>query len=247
MTDYSQIGYCTNVHAGADLEATQANLARYAVAVKQLVSPSAPLGVGLWLSANAAERLLRERRVEEFRDWLGDVGLVPYTFDGFPHGDFHQAVVKHRVYHPTWWEPARLEYTLDLIAIQNALLAPDMMGSISTLPIAWSHPTPTHDQLMRAARNLQAVAERLRRLERETGRFICVCLEPEPGCVLQRSRDVVRFFHDYLWRDADTETVRRYIRVCHDVCHAAVMFESQENVFRTYQTAAIDVGKVQVS
>src|SRR5262245_30965832 len=247
MTDYSQIGYCTNVHAGADLESTRANLERYAVAVKERISPRFPMGVGLWLSAGAAERLLRERQAGSFGQWLREVGLVPYTFNGFPHGDFHQTVVKHRVYEPTWWEPARLEYTLDLIAIQHVLLPEGPAGSISTLPVAWGRPAPSHDQLMAAAANLHKVAERLARLERETGRFICLCLEPEPGCVLQLSRDVVRFFHDYLWRDGNTEHVRRYLQVCHDVCHAAVMFETQEEVFRTYQTAAIGVGKVQVS
>lgn len=244
--DFSQLGYCTNVHAGADLETTRANLQRYALAVKAKVSPRAPMGVGLWLSANSAAKLLLDRRVEEFGDWLKQAGLVPYTFNGFPHGDFHQEVVKHRVYFPTWWEPARLEYTLDLIAIQHSLLPPGMHGSISTLPIAWDKPTPTHEQLIQAASQLRKVSERLARLERETGRFICLCLEPEPGCLLQRSTDVVKFFHQYLWAER-AEEVRRYIRVCHDVCHAAVMFEAQDQVFKTYQTAAIEVGKVQVS
>src|SRR5947207_396266 len=194
--DFAQLGYCTNVHAGADLDTTRANLEQYALAVKARVSPRFPMGVGLWLSATAAEKLLRERKVEQFRDWLRQVGLVPYTFNGFPHGDFHQAVVKHRVYEPTWWDPARLDYTLDLVAIQHALLPEAMAGSISTLPIAWGQHAPGHDRLTQAAGQLRKVAERLARLERETGRFICLCLEPEPGCVLQRSRDVVRFFHD---------------------------------------------------
>src|SRR5947207_15441674 len=117
--DFSQIGYCTNVHAGSDLETTRTNLARYAIAVKQRVSPAAPMGVGFWLSAIAAIDLLREQKVSAFGASLREMGLVPYTFNGFPHGDFHQTVVKHRVYHPTWWEPARREYTLDLIAIQH--------------------------------------------------------------------------------------------------------------------------------
>jgi hypothetical protein len=247
MIDFAKTGYCTNVHAGADFESAQANLERFALAVKAKVSPDSPMGVGLWLSATAAERLLLERRVERFGAWLRDVGLVPYTFNGFPQGDFHEEVVKHRVYQPTWWEPERLEYTLDLVAIQHGLLPEGMTGSISTLPIAWGMPAPTHDQLTRAAAHLFRVAERLARLERETGRYICLCIEPEPGCVLQRSRDVVRFVHDYLWCVGSPEIVRRYLKVCHDICHAAVMFESQESVLRTYETAAIGVGKVQVS
>src|SRR5262245_32923717 len=128
--DWSQIGYCTNVHAGADLETTRANLERYALAVKSRVASNELMGVGLWLSAKAAEKRLAERQADKFLDWLQNVVLVPYTFNGFPHGDFHQAVVKHRVYHPTWWESDRLEYTLDLIAIQHLLLPGGIAGSI---------------------------------------------------------------------------------------------------------------------
>ena len=57
------VGYCTNVHAGADLAQTRANLERYALAVKQRVSPDAPMGVGLWLSARSARQLVQERRL----------------------------------------------------------------------------------------------------------------------------------------------------------------------------------------
>ena len=38
-----------------------------------------------------------------------------------------------------------------------------------------------------------------------------------------------------------------HIRVCHDVCHAVVMFEEQRDVLRNYRSAGIGVGKVQVS
>src|SRR4051812_10177109 len=105
------LGYCTNVHAGADLAGTRANLERHALAVKRRVSPNEPMGVGLWLSAVAAQKLLDDGETENFAGWLRDVGLVPFTLNGFPHGDFHQAVVKHRVYEPTWWQKERLTYT----------------------------------------------------------------------------------------------------------------------------------------
>jgi hypothetical protein len=84
-------------------------------------------------------------------------------------------------------------------------------------------------------------------LERDRGRLIHLCLEPEPGCVLQRSTDVVRFFQEHLLRGMDEALIRRYVRVCHDVCHAAVMFEEQRDVLDRYRRAGILVGKVQVS
>jgi hypothetical protein len=240
-------GYCTNVHAGANLEQTRANLERYALAVKRRFSPDAPMGVGLWLAASAARKLVAERRVGEFAAWLAEVGLLPFTLNGFPFGDFHLPVVKHRVYEPTWFEPARAEYTRDLIAILHDLLPAGMAGSISTLPIAWGRPGPSAEQLRAAAVALRGIAGDLARLERETGRLICLCLEPEPGCVLQYSTDVVRFFEDHLLHGPDEAAVRRYLRVCHDVCHAAVMFEEQADVLRRYRTVGLGVGKIQVS
>lgn len=242
-----QIGYCTNVHAGADLETTRANLQQHALAVKQQFVPDAPLGVGLWLSAKSARRLREEGQIEEFAAWLAESGLAPFTFNGFPYGDFHQTVVKHKVYKPTWSEQARVDYTLDLIEILDELLPPGMEGSISTLPLQWGTPTPDADQFSVAAANLRAVAGRLARLEAESGRLIYLCPEPEPGCVMDRAEDVVRFFEDHLLTDGDEATIRRHIRVCHDVCHSAVMFEEQADAFRILKAAGIFVGKVQVS
>jgi hypothetical protein len=87
----------------------------------------------------------------------------------------------------------------------------------------------------------------LARLEAESGRLISLCLEPEPGCYLQYSADIVRFFDAYLLAEGDEAAVRRHLRVCHDVCHAAVMFEEQDDVLRRYRAAGIEVGKVQIS
>ena len=92
-----QIGYCTNVHAGSDLSRTRENLERYALRVKQQFSPDAPMGVGLWLSAQAANDLVADGGLEPFGAWLDEAGLIPFTLNGFPYGDFHQPVVKHRV------------------------------------------------------------------------------------------------------------------------------------------------------
>jgi hypothetical protein len=141
-----QIGYCTNVHAGADLLATRANLEKYALAVKNQVSPDRPMGVGLWLSAEAANDLLQHQLIETFAEWLNDVGLVPFTLNGFPYGDFHADVVKHGSIRPDWTDIPPRRYTESLIEIQDRLLAPRVEGSISTLPLAWGAPPPADEQ-----------------------------------------------------------------------------------------------------
>lgn len=241
------LGYCTNVHAGSNLAETRANLQKHALRVKQLYSPDEPMGIGLWLSAASARELVQTRQVESFAGWLRDAGLLPYTFNGFPYGDFHQHVVKHRVYEPTWWEPERLAYTLQLIDILHALLPAGEEGSISTLPIAWGHPCPDREQNQLAALQLKQVAHYLHDLHARTGRLIYLCIEPEPGCVFSLADDAIHFFEWQLFKDENEEIIRRHIRLCHDVCHAAVMFEDQTDVLHRYSAAGIEVGKIQIS
>ena len=122
------------------MERTTDNLRRYALAVKERFSPQDPLGIGLWLAAPAVRQLLEATKLPEFANSLAECGLVPFTLNGFPQGDFHERVVKHRVYCPTWWEDDRAEYTLDLITALDALLPVGLEGSISTLPVAWGCP-----------------------------------------------------------------------------------------------------------
>jgi hypothetical protein len=242
------LGYCTNVHAGASLTQMQANLERFALPVKAIVSPDAPMGVGLWLSAAAAQQLAQPDQVKALADWLGARGLQPFTFNGFPFGDFHEPVVKHRVYAPDWSDPRRLRYTRDLARILAGLLPEGAEGSISTLPVGWRAALARQPgALVAAAANLRDLVHHLARLELDTGRLIHVDLEPEPGCYLDTGAGVVSFFREHLLGTADDLSTLAYLRVCHDVCHAAVMFESQEEVLALYRAAGIRVGKVQLS
>jgi sugar phosphate isomerase/epimerase len=241
-----RLGYCTNVHAGETLEQTRANLAAHAVAVRGLVCPDSTLGVGLWLSARAARALRDEGGEAAFGDWLSERGLSVFTINGFPYGDFHKPVVKHEVYQPTWADPRRLDYTLDLAHVLSVLVPEGEEGSISTLPIGWGPEVADETTQREAAASLVAAARSLAALESRTGRCIHLDLEPEPGCLLQRSGDVVDFYTRLLGHGAD-EAVRRHVRVCHDVCHAAVMFDGQDEAIGRYDRAGIRIGKVQVS
>ena len=241
------LGYCTNVHAGADYASTLANLARHALAVKQKVSPDAPMGVGLWLAASAAQELVEQNGIGEFADWLEQHGLRVFTMNGFPYGDFHKTVVKHDVYRPTWADPERLDYTLNLVTILSGLLPAGAEGSISTLPIGWPTADGDEEVLQAASEQFDRLVEHLARTEDETGHCIHIDIEPEPGCLLDTSDDIIRFFNDYLLTKGNEDNVRRYLRICHDVCHAAVMGEAQTEVLRAYQNAGLKVGKVQLS
>ncbi|MEO1235255.1 MAG: metabolite traffic protein EboE [Planctomycetota bacterium] len=247
------LGYCTNVHAGESFGEMRANLERFALPVKRRVCADRPMGVGLWFSNRALREVGDGGRAADLRGWLEGRGLLAYTLNGFPFGDFHEAVVKARVYEPHWADDARLEHTLGLAKLLAELL-PDGAGegSISTLPIGWpasfcGTAEGFETQAERAADRLMRLVHGLARLELDTGKHIHVCLEPEPGCVLETAAGAVGFFERYLLGGPDDESVRSYLRVCHDVCHSAVMFEPQADAVETYRDAGIGIGKVQLS
>lgn len=245
MNDFP-FGYCTNVHAGVSLDEAKANLDRIATQVRQLVAPDARLPVGLWLAERAAMQLKLADETPRLRDWLDERSLKAYTFNGFPQGDFHQAVVKHAVYEPTWLEESRVEYTCALADILCGLLPGTQSGSISTLPLGWPHRPWQASEFQRTADNLRRVARHLRSLSETTGHEIVLAIEPEPGCVLDTAADLLTFFQEFLFDEAQP-FIRQHITVCHDICHSAVMFETQAAALQSYADAGIRIGKVQVS
>lgn len=233
--------YCTNVHPAPTLDAALAALDEHATGVRAALAADV-LPLGWWLPAPAVgEAINQTERIHEF---LGERGLAVVTFNAFPHGNFHQPVVKQAVYDPTWADEERANYTRNVARLLAALLPEGASASVSTVPIGWRAAAP---DLAVAGAQLRTLADDLAALEAETGRRIHVDLEPEPGCVFDRAQHVVDFFDAHLLPGAAEDRVRRHIGVCHDVCHAAVMFEPQADAIGTYRRAGISIGKVQVS
>jgi len=156
-----------------------------------------------------------------------------------------------------------LDYTIQLAQLLDRImtrmpvcdaLGEKSVGSISTLPIGWPGRLGLGDDgqdqgvtdaqnMATAGANLRELAGSLHQLESRTGRRIVVAIEPEPGCLLDRCGDIVDFFG----RELPEVNHRRHLTVCHDVCHSAVMFESQADAITAYAKAGIAIGKVQIS
>lgn len=214
--------------------------------------PGVPLPIGLWFPARVAANLNRnEVPRRQLREFLDRCGLVPSTYNAFPYGDFHAGQVKHSVYRPDWSELARLDYTLGLIQLAPQLNPHAREIAISTLPICWGRPGQNGadgpEDLHACARSLRSLAVEMSRLEEDHGVLVHVDLEPEPGCLLHTAADVIWFFENLLLGRSTDAVVRRHIRICHDVCHAAVMFRDQADELAAYHRAGLRVGKVQVS
>jgi sugar phosphate isomerase/epimerase len=229
----SHLTYCTNIHPAESWDEVRANLETHVLAVKQRVSPDAPFGVGLRLSARAATELGDPRAL---RRWLDERGLYVFTINGFPYGPFHGTPVKEDVYRPDWREPERVAYTNRLADILVELVPDGITGTISTVPGCFQ--TRAGGDVEMAA-NLARCAEYLAEIERERGTHLVLALEPEPCCVMETVAQAVAFF------DAHALD-RRYLGICLDVCHAAVEFEDLDTAVAALRAADIQIAKAQL-
>ncbi|VUD69084.1 hypothetical protein TDB9533_04450 [Thalassocella blandensis] len=251
------LSYCTNIHPGENWEALYLQLQQHLPSIKNSVSPNTPMGVGLRLSARAANELLEyKHHLDTFKQWLEEQALYVFTINGFPYGTFHATAdipqVKENVYEPDWTRPARLHYSQQLAEILAHLLPENCHGSISTVPVGFRTKVSNDEALQQATQHLITFAEFAQKLQQRTGKYIRLALEPEPACYLETIEDVQQFFTSFVFNTAhhhniDLATVRRHIGVCLDTCHSSVMFEEPQHFVAAMATSDIPIYKIQVT
>lgn len=255
--------YCSNIHPGNGWPEVFGNLEKYAPALKSILSPAAPFGIGLRLSSKESEALLSGEEIDRFKSFLDGHGFYLFTLNGFPFGAFHRQRVKAGVFAPDWRTEERLRYTLRLVEILQRLLPDGMEGSISTSPLSykrWVIPNdPESWETM--IRHLVLVASALVCAKEETGKVIHLDIEPEPDGLIENSIEAVDFFRKYLLPIGApllAAALRRpvpraerdlleHIRICYDTSHMAVEYEEAESALDLLQRAGIQIGKVQIS
>ncbi len=254
--------YCTNIHAGESWAEVERSLHSYAPPLKARLSPDAPFGLGLRLSAAAASELLLEDRLPRFRAWLDGHGLYVALLNGFPYGSFHGEAVKTEVFAPDWRSPERVLYTLDLAHILSRLLPGGMDGGISTLPFSYKPWVPNVAEAWPTfAAHLAEVAAALVGIHRRTGSLLHLDLEPEPDGLLETTAELVAFFDGPLREEAAPvladrlacsldearRLLRDHIRVCFDSCHMAIQFEDAAASIALLRAHGIFIGRLQIS
>jgi sugar phosphate isomerase/epimerase len=244
--------YCANVHPGESLAELLAALDAAAAVGAVLGDPR--MAVGLWLGRAGLDELGAAGGGVRLGDELGRRGLEVFTLNGFPYGNFHAPVVKRAVYHPDWTTAARRDYTAALAEILGQVMPPDVdEGTISTLPLAHMGEVADQDaarqaalgQLCRLAADLAGLADR-------TGRRVRVLCEPEPGCLLETTRDAIAWWTESLpvaARRAGVawEVVAAHLGLCFDTCHQAIAFEDAADSLDALAAAGVPVGKMQLS
>lgn len=236
--------YCTNVHALGTPEAWFAALQYFGPAVRARLGWT-DMPLGLWWQAPLAESAARDPGPTA--RFLRDHGLRAFTCNAFPYGNFHDAVVKTKVYHPDWSTPERLQYTRHCATALAALLPEGGFGTLSTLPLGWRHDW-NPGKTARAVEQLLAWVDFAADLERRTGKRLALALEAEPGCILERTPQVIAFWRDVLLPAAAREApLMRHLGLCYDTCHQAIQFEDPEGALDALRLAGIPVHKMQLS
>lgn len=254
--------YCTNIHAGERWAEIEAALRKHVLPIKAEVSPDQPMGIGLRLSATAADELAKPEALAALKAFLAQSDLYVFTINAFPYGNFHGTRVKERVYEPDWRDERRVLFSNKAADILEALLPEGVEGSISTVPGAYKDAINGPIDIARMVYHLIRHAAYLYRLAEETGKHISLALEPEPCCFLETIDEAIDFFNDHLFARQSVETfrrltdissreareaLRRHLGICLDVCHASVEFEDPVECLGRLAAVGIKVPKIQLS
>lgn len=229
------LGYCYNVLPGESAAALIEQARRICGPVRERLGADR-MGVGLWIAHGAARELRRDPSARHaLAAALRHERLYVTTLNGFPYGGFHAPRVKHAVFEPSWADPARVDYTLDLAALLAELLPDELAGgSISTVPLG-----PATVDREAAAAGLRRCGEALAELAARSGRTIDVGLEPEPGAGFERI--------DALAAWLGTVGAGPHVGACLDTCHAAVVGEEPQAAFDALDAAGVTCSKIQIS
>ncbi|MCG2589808.1 metabolite traffic protein EboE [Rhodohalobacter sulfatireducens] len=259
------LSYCTNIHPGEDWRTVFSQLKSHLPNLKQRLSPDKPFGIGLRLSARAAEELLKDDHIKEFKNWLDDEALYVFTMNGFPYGSFHGEKVKDDVYKPDWSTKERVEYSSNLIEILANLLPDEAEGSISTSPISYKYWGQSAEKFTKIKNigsiHLAQLAWQMAEVFDENGKEIHIDIEPEPDCLIENSEELIRFYNHYLLPKGSEflmnehqitakraeEILRRHIGVCYDTCHFALEYENPAEAIQSFVDEGIRIGKTQIS
>lgn len=248
----TMLSYCTNIHPAESWDHTMQALAIHVPLIQQELKESCyrlrdePLGIGLRLSARAAEELLSASGgIASFISWLSDHNARVETINGFPYGNFHGQAVKERVFLPDWTTPERFDYTCNLFRILAAI-GQTSTGKLSVSTLPGSHSCFHADEDRMFAR-LDAISGFLDVLSRKSDHIMQLGLEPEPFGHFHDTAGAIRFFDALRNRSRRPELIERHLGITYDTCHFAILNESPSKTLSAWEENNISLCKVQCS
>ena len=228
------LSYCMNVHAYQDLAGIMNALKTVTLPLRERLAPDKPFGLGIWIPNTTLDEDL-----SELENFLQKENLYVFTINGFPYGRFHGEAVKHTVYRPDWSTKERLEYTISLVDFLANQIAEGEVGTISTVPVAYRKELPPL-----AVNHLLEINDYCRKVYRKSNKKILICLEPEPDCYIENTKETIQFFERLRLHDS---RIDEHLAVCFDTCHISLQGEHPASSLKALNAAGIKVGKVQLS
>lgn len=254
----THLTYGTDVHPAETLEDVYKYLGTFVLAVKLRVSPEKPYGVGLRLSATAAEELASPRALGEFVDFLASRGLYVFTLDGTIYAGPVGPCGAERSLRPDWLEPKRLDYADRLAVILAALLPAGVEGTVSTAAGAGKERARSAADEEKLAQRLLGHAATLDAIANATGKNVCLALEPEAGALLDTAERAVAFFQKRLFSRAAVagfakrtrktaaraeESLHKHLGICLD----AGQLDRPGDALKAFDRAGVRVAKFRFS
>ena len=253
--------YSTLVHPGDTWEEIWSSLRTYVPQVKERVSPDAPFGVCLRLSAASAAALAGdEGKREQLKGFLADNDLYLYTVNAFPYGPFKGTRVKEQVYEPDWRSEERTEYTIAVAEVLADVVPETIEPSIQTAPLGFKPRVTWPGIVAEYSEHVLRVVARMVELERTTGRTVTLAIEPEPFCFLETTEETIDYFERELYSGAGASrlarlagipiseanaALRRHVGIVFDICHQSVEYEDIPESLGKLVDAGIPILKLQ--
>lgn len=264
-TGSGHLSYCTNIHPGESWAAHFTALKDNFPLIKEKISPADSMGLGLRLSNEASIELIKKEHLSEFKHWLKEQDAYVFTMNGFAYGGFHRTVVKDQVHTPDWATASRVDYTMRLFHILTALVPEEMDGGISTSPLSYRLWFSNQEHLSAARQvstmNVVIIIEKLIEIHRSTAKLLHLDIEPEPDGLLETGNEFIEWFENdllpagipvikskfHISAHQAEELIRDHLRLCYDVCHFAIGYESHDQIIKDLVNRGIKIGKIQIS
>jgi hypothetical protein len=258
---FGHLSYSTLVHPGDTWDEMWTSLTTYLPKVKERVSPRAPFGVSLRLSAKSAAHLAADRPArDQLKKFLADNDMYVYTVNAFPYGSFKGTLVKEQVYEPDWRSEERTQYTIQVAEVLADIAPETVSPSIQSAPLGFKPRVTGEDVVASFTDHVLRVAAHLIELEARTGRCVTLALEPEPYCFLETTDETIDYFRNVLYSgsaavalaklahlpisDACVE-MRRHVGVVFDIGHQSVGYEEIPVSLQKLVDAGIPIFKLQ--
>ncbi len=253
--------YSTLVHPADNWDQLWSSLQTFVPKVKARVSPNAPFGVCIRLSAPTADFLSTNVAARiKLQAFLADQDLYVYTANAFPYGAFKGTVVKEQVYEPDWRTEERTKYTIQVANILADIGSNRVPPSIQTAPLGFK-PNVTGPHVVASyTEHILRVAAHLVKVESQTGRLVTLAIEPEPHCFLETTDETVAYFTQHLYAGKSAErlatlsglpiseahvALRRHLGIVFDIGHQSVGFEDIPVSLQKLVDAGIPIFKLQ--